>query len=99
MRSSLEPHQRRILGADSRAPQASIGRVDRIRVTSEVDPVVFRGIDLLIRLSPVGYLAVPIGVQYGGTPSLRGSCVVGFVELLRVQPADRIVLAVDERVI
>src|SRR5207253_3582083 len=51
---SLEAHERRISGADSRAPQAPIDWADRIRITSEVDPVVLVGIDRLIRLGPLG---------------------------------------------
>src|SRR5438105_6968380 len=65
---SLEAHERRISGADSRAPQAPIDWADRIRITSEVDPVVLVGIDRLIRLGPLGDFAVTVGVQYGWTP-------------------------------
>ena len=97
---ALETDERRVVVTNTRAPYAPIGRADANRVTSEFDPVVLPGIDRLIGLCPVGGdLAVAVGVHDARAPSLRGGVVVGLVELQRVDPADGIVLAEDERVV
>src|SRR5262249_13575959 len=44
-------------------------------------------------------LAVAVGVHDARTPSLRGGFVVGLVELHRVDPADGVVLAENERIV
>src|SRR3989442_9027999 len=97
---ALETDERRVVVTNTRAPYAPIGRVNANRVTSEFDSVVLRGIDRLLGLCPAGGdLAVAVGVHDGRAPSLRGGGVAGLVELQRVEPADSIVLAEDERVV
>src|SRR6202171_5262994 len=96
---SLEAHERGILDADSRAPQAPIDWVDGNPVAPEFDPVVLLGIDRLIRLGPFSDLAVAVGVQYGRNPSLRGCSIVGFFERRGVEPAYGVVLAEHNRVL
>ena len=97
---ALDAHERLVLVTDSRAPHGPVGRADANRVTSEFDPVVPLGIDRLLGLGPAGGdLAVAVGVHDARAPCLRGGGVVGLVERHRVDPADGVVLAEDERVL
>src|SRR5207302_1985323 len=92
-----DPHELRVSDADARAPPAPLDWVDGIPGASQLHPVVLFGIDRLIGLGPLRDRAVAVGVEHGRTPSLRRSRVVSFVEHNRVDPADRVVLAEDDR--
>src|SRR2546422_584993 len=49
--------------------------------------------------APPGALPVAFGVHTARAPSLRWGAVVGLLERRRVDPADSVVLAEDERVV
>src|SRR2546430_574708 len=99
IQSAFEAYESGIVLADSRTPDAAVFGVDGIRVTAESDPMVLFGIDGFIRLGPLRDLAIAVRVEDGGTPSLRCSGIVGFIEGCRVYPADRAVLAENKRVL
>ena len=57
-------------------------------VIARHDPLVFRRIDGLIRLDIVVTFAVAVGIEDERRPTLRLLFVAGFVEHLRVEPAE-----------
>src|SRR5206468_12521738 len=61
--------------------------------------MVLFGVDRFIRLGPLRDLAIAVCVQRRGTPSLRRSGIVSFIERCRVHPANRAVLAENKRVL
>src|ERR1051326_3987176 len=70
IQSAFQPHERRIVLADSRTPDAAVFGIDRIRVAAEINPMVLFGVDRFVRLGPFRDLAVTVRVQHGRAPSL-----------------------------
>src|SRR5439155_8455289 len=87
----LDTYELCILGADSRAPQASVDWVDRVPVASKRDSMILLRIDRFTGLGPLGDLAVAVGVEHSRAPSLRRLRIVGFVVRHGVDPADGVV--------
>src|SRR5207247_9891783 len=87
IRSRIEPND--VTGkAQDRAPYGPVGRVHGDSVEGRRDPLILGGIDRLVGLHIVVPLAVAVGVEAEGGPTLSFRLVAGLVERLPVQPAD-----------
>src|SRR5579864_8670676 len=71
-----------------RSPDRTVSRTWHDGVEPAANALVLGRIDRLVGLDIVGALPVAFGIEHEGGPALRLGRIAGFVELLRVEPAE-----------